>query len=171
MAKKVNHFDVYVTRDTNQWYDVSIWPAELGIRKWHGCVQYGNAKDDTKCDFSGRSILSIEECKIQYGFIPKKECAYNVYTTPSGKIKIVKVNLEFSDYYTIAELKAGFITEIKSKDIDEKIRARALLGIKKLRRKDLNMELKPSLLEGFWWGGTSEGREFWKGIHDAPIKK
>jgi hypothetical protein len=168
--KKEKSFDVYVTRDTFQYDMVTVWPAELGIRKWHGCVEYGNANDGNRCDGSGGKVISTQKCESLYGFVPEKEEAYNVYTIVPGRIKIVKVDIRFSDDYTVEELRKAFIAEINSKDIHGETKKRAIRGILRMKRKDMFEKAKPTIIDGFRWRDTLEGFSFWDGIDDSPSK-
>ena len=56
--------DVYVTRDSYT-IIVQVWPATVGIRKFHGCVEYGAAWNKS---FSTSRLSPVErrsaECHI-----------------------------------------------------------------------------------------------------------
>ena len=88
----------YVTRDT--WDDrVQVWLATVGIRKFHGCVQYGAAwcKEWTTIALrkSGRKIseyLTPKECRKRFGFYPRKGTAWDI----DGK-KRKQVDIDFTN--------------------------------------------------------------------------
>lgn len=89
----------YVTRDTVG-CKVRVWPAEVGIRKFHGCVEYGAAYNEAfRSGWKGNKKLydyiSTKECKKRFGFTPDKEKAYDI--DGSRKQQIKEVILEFSD--------------------------------------------------------------------------
>lgn len=91
---------VYLTRDS---YDnrIEVWPDTVGIRKFHGCNEYGAAhceigrtfnlypKRPSRVESIGRST-----CYKRYGFYPRKGTAWWVSAT--GKRR-VKVDLAFSN--------------------------------------------------------------------------
>ncbi len=90
---------VYITRDT--YYElIHVWPAtRTGIRKFHGCVQFGTDTESrfcckylTKTGFRQAELITPFASKDRYGFVPRKGQAYYW----NGK-KAVKVELEFSN--------------------------------------------------------------------------
>lgn len=99
MAKKK---DVYVTRDTCV-SRVEVYPHAVGIRKFHGCVQYGVAWDG---EFASRKLyrkgkgtaelLDSSDCRKRFGFFPRRGQAWLIEYTAKGKMKKTKVDLAFS---------------------------------------------------------------------------
>lgn len=96
--------DVYLTRDTRPPFGrVDIVPAALGIRKFHGCVEWGVAwcaghreyRISARTDRVVPDILPVE-CKARFGFIPRKGTAWLIEYTAKGKMKKTKVDLAFS---------------------------------------------------------------------------
>lgn len=90
--------DVYVTLDTYGVY-INIWPATVGIRKFHGCCQYGaawNAKEPrgllTKYGRKYSMSVTKNQCQEWFGFYPFPGEAWFV----PAKGKRVKVELKFS---------------------------------------------------------------------------
>ena len=88
---------VYLTRDTYSSY-IKVWPATVGIRKFHGCVEYGSAhcSNSTTGYLDGGKyvkIISQLVCKRRYGFCPKKGEAW--YISQTGRR--YKEELAFSD--------------------------------------------------------------------------
>jgi len=91
--------NVYVTRDSGC-YSINIWPDEIGIRKFHGCVQYGAAWQENYCSKAffkasyetGPSILYTNGFKQAFGFLPRSGQAWHI----NGKGKRTKVELAFS---------------------------------------------------------------------------
>lgn len=89
---------VYVTRDTLHDY-VDVWPATVGIRKFHGCIIWGAAwckgcwelslypKKYVRAEF-----LNKTECRKCYGFVPRAGTAW--YVNSRGKRS--KVDIDFS---------------------------------------------------------------------------
>lgn len=97
-GKKVkieNDDRVFITRDTDN-DSVEVYPAVIGIRKFHGCLQYGAACNITAADSSwpGGYIVYLdeEECIEKYDFFPKEEEAW--YIPEQGTP--VLVDIEFS---------------------------------------------------------------------------
>ncbi len=87
-----------ITRDTYG-VDVGAYPAIVGIRKFHGCVEYGAAWDEKTptgwlCPSKKKYIecLSYDECRKQFGFYPRKGTAWHI----DGK-KRTKIDIEFTD--------------------------------------------------------------------------
>ena len=87
----------FVTRDSmaNQ---VEIYPVEVGIRKFKGCIQYGAAWDRYNPNihlYRGKpdrvEKLSDVNCRKRFGFYPQRGEAWFV----SGK-KRTKIDLAFS---------------------------------------------------------------------------
>ena len=95
MAKDIR---VYVTRSS--YSDcVLVFPATVGIRKFHGCIEFGAAwqkKHMTgvlfKNGYLGAKYLNKYECREQFGFYPSPGTAYYV----DGKKK-EKVDIGFSN--------------------------------------------------------------------------
>ena len=90
---------VYVTRDSDDDY-VCVWPADVGIRKFHGCTVWGAAwlenMRTTKLSDRGRKYakyLDEYQCKKRFGFYPRAGTAWWV----SGKGRKSKVDIDFSD--------------------------------------------------------------------------
>ena len=90
---------VYVTRDTLE-SCAEVWPATVGIRKFHGCLQYGAAWCTTQATGSlylkslqSSKYLTKAECRKRFGFYPRKGTAW--YVNSRGKRS--KVELDFSD--------------------------------------------------------------------------
>ena len=93
--KKVDY--VYVTRASFSSF-IRIWPANVGIRKFHGCVMYGAAWDDEECNYrltpnGERVVKSVYNYEFleAHGWCPKPGEAWFV----DGK-KHTKVDLEFT---------------------------------------------------------------------------
>ncbi|KKN73483.1 hypothetical protein LCGC14_0400580 [marine sediment metagenome] len=89
---------VYVTRDNHD-IDVEVWPATVGIRKFHGCIMWGAAWRKESADYSlysekvGMSEdISKSECRKRFGFYPAKGTAW--YINSRGKRS--KVDIDFS---------------------------------------------------------------------------
>ena len=99
MSKRIKKAmnEVYLTRDTGS-DDVRVWPVGNGIRKFHGCVEYGSAhcgKDAKKVlendrDYPG-CIDDPDVCMILFGFYPAEGEAWCV----NGRGR-TKVDLAFS---------------------------------------------------------------------------
>jgi hypothetical protein len=92
---------VYVTRGSYGAY-CQVWPAIVGVRKFHGCVVWGAAWKSTsythflfKRSDSWRraAIMSKSECRKRFGFYPRPGTAWWV----SGKGRRSKVDIDFSD--------------------------------------------------------------------------
>lgn len=90
--------DVYVTRNSGNGR-VQVWPADVGIRKFHGCVEYGAAwdKENANIFFGKRSYecsasFTLFWCKLLFGFRPKEGEAWLI----EGK-KRTKVGIDFSN--------------------------------------------------------------------------
>ena len=87
MKKKKEYCSV--TRNTDSDY-VEIWPAHVGIRKFHGCVCYGAAWEGrwrTFCLYESRGIVSSG--------LNKKQCCEGTAWFIDGK-KRTKVDIAFS---------------------------------------------------------------------------
>ena len=89
---------VYVTRDTYNDY-VEIWPATVGIRKFHGCVEWGAAwsKDEAEISLYPRRAITAEfisksKCQQRFGFYLCAGTAW--YINTRGKRS--KVDIDFS---------------------------------------------------------------------------
>ena len=90
---------VYVTRDT--YSDcIKVRPETVGIRKFHGCIEYGSAFEKGYATIylyprkeGLAKILSKPECKERFGFYPGKGTAWYVNT----RGKRTKVDIDFSD--------------------------------------------------------------------------
>ena len=89
---------VYVTKDTDCSH-AEVWPATVGIRKFHGCVQYGAAWSKNRCNgalYSDKpgfcERLTEAECQERYGFYPSIAGAW--YIAENGKR--TRVSLAFS---------------------------------------------------------------------------
>lgn len=91
---------VWVTRDTGS-YDVRVWPETVGIRKFHGCVQYGAAWRAFRCtaflykktgNYIKAELLTKTECKKRFGFFPRTGTAWYINT----KGKRTKEEIDFS---------------------------------------------------------------------------
>lgn len=75
----------YVTRDTCS-YDVEVYPASVGIRKFHGCVQFGAAWNSSgaigflKKEGNSEPVTSLSryECRKRFGFYPRKGTAWDI---------------------------------------------------------------------------------------------
>ncbi len=100
MAKK----DVYVTRDLFDTF-VEIWPATIGIRKFHGPEVWGaawNAKHPT-CELSKTSTrfqakyIDKNECQKRFGFYPQPSTAWLIEYTTKGRMKQTKIDIDFSN--------------------------------------------------------------------------
>ncbi len=95
--------DVYVTRDS-QGEGVFVFPATVGIRKFHGCVAWGAAwcKTDDRTALSAglnakeAECLGTSKCKKRFGFFPRPGTAWLVEYTAKGRMKKSKVDLAFS---------------------------------------------------------------------------
>ncbi len=90
---------VYVTRDTYD-CDVDVWPAYIGIRKFHGCVEWGAAwsEDESTMRLSSKGrkyaeLLTDLKCRERFGFYPREGTAWYV----NAKGKRTKVDIDFSN--------------------------------------------------------------------------
>lgn len=104
MSKR-KQIDVYVTRDSALYY-VYVFPAKVGIRKFHGCVTWGaawNESVDTVFLTARRNSKLAEGLgeaafRNRFGFYPRPGTAWLIEYTPKGKMKKPKkVDLAFSD--------------------------------------------------------------------------
>ena len=103
MNKKKRPIDVYVTRDSYM-RCVYIYPAIVGIRKFHGCIAWGAAwcKTDDRTSLSARinakqaERLDEPQCRTRFGFYPSKGTAWLVKYNAKGKMKKSKVDIDFS---------------------------------------------------------------------------
>lgn len=96
--------DVYLTRDS---YDVGvrIFPADVGIRKFHGCIEWGAAWSEKSRNLylSARSNkmgprYRREVCRELYGIYPRPGTAWFITYTPAGRMrKPKKVDIDFSN--------------------------------------------------------------------------
>lgn len=89
---------VYVTRSSYSSL-VRVFPATVGIRKFHGCIEFGAAWNKHyvtgylfKSGYTGVQCLNRLECQARYGFYPSPGTAYYV----DGKKK-EKVDIDFSN--------------------------------------------------------------------------
>ena len=89
---------VYIARNSGC-YNVDIYPATVGIRKFHGCVEFGAAWQPRwvtqslyKNKEGGAPNISKDECKKLFGFYPRPGTAWFV----DGK-KRTEVDIAFSD--------------------------------------------------------------------------
>lgn len=96
--------DVYVTRDTYEDF-VRVWPATVGIRKFHGCIAWGAAWRET--DFTdllyGRKnaksragIFLPSACRKHYGFYARPGTAWLIEYDAKDKMKKSKVDIDFT---------------------------------------------------------------------------
>ncbi|KKK87243.1 hypothetical protein LCGC14_2755190 [marine sediment metagenome] len=90
---------VYVTRATYSRF-VEIWPATVGIRKFHGCVEYGAAWSEDcgtgqlyEDDIERADWADELTCQKRYGFCPGRGTAW--YIDQNGKR--TRILLDFSD--------------------------------------------------------------------------
>lgn len=89
----------YVTRDTSS-DGIEVWPANVGVRKFHGCVIWGAAwkASASTGQLCGRNYniyaerLNKIECRKRFGFVPRPGTAWDI----DGK-KRTQVHLDFSD--------------------------------------------------------------------------
>ena len=99
MAKKK---DVYITRSTYR-HVVVIFPATVGIRKFHGCVAWGAAwhkafnteRLRARCQRWAETI-SFGDCRERFGFVPRSGTAWLVEYNAKGKRKKSKVDIDYS---------------------------------------------------------------------------
>jgi len=180
----MREFDVYLTRDTYSFGNVAVWPVTVGIRKFHGCIEYGNAKYHQYAYKQGCRNISTEDCKAKYGFKPKRGTAYNVYTK-EGKVirERIDTEMDFSDYpssqaesrkITLKVLQRACIRELGVKKLSKKKRLKAINGIEKLTRRSLcpsQYGRGANIRHGFAWWRTEEGTDFWESINKAPNLK
>lgn len=96
--------DVYVTRGTCQDDEIDLWPATVGIRKFHGCIQWGAAWQPNHMVYElnkntkkQTGICTLVQCKKRFGFIPRRGTAWLVEYNTKGKMKKSKVDIDFSD--------------------------------------------------------------------------
>ncbi len=96
--KKLKDRLIYITRDT--YLDsVEIWPEDVGIRAFDGCVVYGAAWNQ-KCwttRLTRRSrrrceLIEKAECRKRFGFYPRAGTAWYI----NGKGKAKQEHLAFS---------------------------------------------------------------------------
>ena len=85
--------DVYVTRGTLR-TKVDVFPARIGIRKFHGCVEWGAAWNSGMSTYkiSRKSQTEVPEmspyeCRIRFGFYPRKGTAWLIEYNARGKMK------------------------------------------------------------------------------------
>ncbi len=97
------HRDVYVTRNTCSDDEIDLWPTTVGIRKFHGCIEWGAAWQSkhrayklNKNTEKQAGVCTPAQCKKRYGFIPRKGTAWLVEYNARGKMKKTKVDLAFS---------------------------------------------------------------------------
>ncbi len=95
--------DVYVTRTTYMDH-VRIFPAKVGIRKFHGCVTWGAEWKERCCTnrLTRRGTKCAErvyptECRARFGFFPREGTAWLIEWDAKGKMKRSKVDIDFSD--------------------------------------------------------------------------
>ncbi|KKL45842.1 hypothetical protein LCGC14_2351590 [marine sediment metagenome] len=88
----------YVTRDTCE-HCVQVFPAAIGIRKFHGCVEWGAAWQKKWATVLLRRrgkketlFLTPDECCKRFGFYPRKGTAWDI----DGK-KRKQVDIDFTD--------------------------------------------------------------------------
>ncbi len=92
-GKKV---DVFVTRASFM-ESVDVWRATTGIRKFHGCVCWGNARYSKDYSYVGSDPMTAAECRKTFGFVPRPGTAYLVEYNAKGKMKKSKVDIDFSN--------------------------------------------------------------------------
>ncbi len=90
--------NVFVTRNSFAEY-VLVYPAYVGIRKFHGCIRWGAAwqKNRSTSRLSPRGnkyakCLIEQECRELFGFYPRAGTAWYV----NAKGKRTKVDIDFS---------------------------------------------------------------------------
>ena len=91
--------NIYLTRDTGIDY-VEIRPDTVGIRKFHGCIQWGSAWQGrcpstslTRRDLRDVPDMYKTECKRVFGFYPRPGTAWHI----DGRGKKTKVDIDFSN--------------------------------------------------------------------------
>ena len=74
--------DVFVTRGSRG-CNVEVWPAHIGIRKFHGCVEFGAAWKSiyktialTPSHSRLSECISPYQCRKRFGFYPRKGTAW-----------------------------------------------------------------------------------------------
>lgn len=89
---------VYVTRSSED-VDVEVWPETVGIRKFHGCTEYGAAWNSSAATGQLSSdgteystCLLPGGCRRRFGFYPRGGTAWHV----SSKGRRTKVDIAFS---------------------------------------------------------------------------
>ena len=92
---------VYLTRDKYGSLPkcrIEVYPAVVGIRKFHGCIQYGAAEHESRCNatfHNERGHLEVakklteDDCHVQYCFIPEPGTAW--YVDEKGKHSSVDI--------------------------------------------------------------------------------
>ena len=100
--KKKRKADVYVTRDSGSSL-VDVFPATVGIRKFHGCVVWGAAWCETYATLAlsrtrkrFAECLTPDECRSRFGFYPRAGTAWFVKYSATGKMKKSKVDIDFT---------------------------------------------------------------------------
>ncbi len=95
--------DVFVTRGSFMNF-VRIYPATVGIRKFHGCVAWGAAWCDehssvqlTRRGIKVSETIHAEGCRARFGFFPQSGTAWLIEYNAKGKMKKSKVEIDFSD--------------------------------------------------------------------------
>ncbi len=103
MDKKKRPIDVFVTRDSGE-SDMLVFPATVGIRKFHGCIEWGAAWSSFSVTEHlyprrmGRAKwLDEEQCRCRFGFYPRAATAYLIEYNAKGQMKKSKVDIDFSD--------------------------------------------------------------------------
>lgn len=89
--------DVYVTR-ASYGTVVRVFVAEFGIRKFHGCVEFGDARTKSYCATwrgSERAMdLTLSNCDKLFGFKPPKGSAWECFY--GRKPKRIDQDMDFS---------------------------------------------------------------------------
>ena len=95
---KVKTTNVYITRDTISGI-VDIWPETVGIRKFHGCIEWGAAWNTNWAIirlYNNQKTcalwVTVFDCKEFFGFITRPGTAYYI----NSKGKHTKVDIAFS---------------------------------------------------------------------------
>lgn len=103
MKKTKRPIDVYVTRGSYMDH-VRIYPAKVGIRKFHGCVAWGAAwcenyatPDLTRRGTRSAKRITPDECRTRFGFYPRPGTAWLVEYNAKGKMEKSKVDIDFSN--------------------------------------------------------------------------
>lgn len=91
-------FGFYLTRATKAGF-VEMWPEEMGIRKYKGCVYYNSATEvegSNDCCYFEDMDIPVSLCQEMFGFVPKCGEAWHIKPNGKGGIRKQRVELAFT---------------------------------------------------------------------------